>query len=172
MAKNLTFAFLVLLAALSVSYGQSSVPTDTVIKMHRFSEVFGVRPEYEVIVSADGTVTFKQIAVRSPDNPHPIVHEPVKSKISVATVAALVAEFERVKFFSLRDRYSRTEGDCPGGYMYDFIATEISMTVNGKTKTIFHDYGCIDKDRSTYPAELEALATEIDTLVNTKQWLK
>jgi len=171
MAKNFTFAFVVLLAALSVSYGQSSVPTDTVIKMHRFSEAFGVLPEYEVIVTADGTVTFKQIAVRSPDNPHPIVHEPVKSKISVATVAALVAEFERVKFFSLRDRYSKTEGGCPD-YRYDFISTEISMTANGKTKTIFHDYGCVDKDGSTYPVELEALATEIDTRVNTKQWLK
>ncbi len=173
MAKNPTLAFLVLLAALSVSHGQSSVPTDTVIKLHRYTEAFGVFPEYDLTIKSDGTVTFKQIPVSSLRNPHPsVAGEPITSKVSVVTVAALVAEFERVNFFSLRDRYWKEEDDCPGGVMPDFTAAEISITLNGKSKSIFHYYGCIDKNRFTYPADLQALATKIDTLVNTKQWLK
>jgi hypothetical protein len=172
MAKNLTFAFVLLLAALSAAYGQSSVPTDTAIKMHRFTEAFGVLPEYDLTIKSDGTVIFKQLPFPVISGPHPsITGEPIESKISVATVATLVAEFERVKFFSLHDRYSKTEGGCPV-YYYDAISTEISITVNGKSKTVFHDYGCVDKDRNTYPADLQGLATKIDTLVNTKQWIK
>ena len=172
MAKHVHCAFVILFFAVSISSGQSAVPTDTVIKLHRFTEAFGVFPEYDLTIKSDGTVTFKQIAVPSLRNPHPSeTGEPVKSKISVVTVAALVAEFERVNFFSLRDRYWKEEDGCPG-VIPDFTAAEISITVNSKSKTIFHYYGCVDKDQRTYPAELETLATKIDTLVNTKQWLK
>jgi hypothetical protein len=135
--------------------------------------VFGVFPEYDLTIKSDGTVIFQQFAVPSLAKPHSkATYERIESKISIAMVAALVAEFEKVQFFCLRDRYWKEEDGCPGGVIPDFTAAEISITVNGKSKTIFHYYGCVDKDQRTYPAELLVLASKIDALVNTKQWLK
>jgi hypothetical protein len=173
MGKQMSIAFGILLFAVSASHAQSPVPADTVITLRRLTDAFAYFPEYNLTIKADGSVTFKQFPVPSLAKPHPSASgEPIESKISVTTVAALVAEFERVKFFSLRDRYWKNEDDCPGGVWPDFAAAEISIKLNGKSKTIFHYYGCLDKNQRVYPAELDALATKIDTLVNTKQWLK
>ena len=171
MAKYTSAAFIILLTAASVSHGQSSVPKDTVITLHRLTDAFAYFPEYNLTIKADGTVSFKQFAVPSLTRPRPSAsYELIESKISIATVAALAAEFERVKFFSLRDRYWKNEDGCIE--WPDFASAEISIKLNGKSKTIFHYYGCLDRNERVYPAELAALAEKIDTLGNTKQWLK
>ena len=171
MAKYTSIAFIILLTVAPVSHGQSSVPKDTVITLHRFSDAFTYLPEYNLTIKADGSVTFKQFAVPSLATPRPRVsYELIESKISIVKVAALVAEFEQVKFFSLRDRYWKNEDGC--NEWPDFAAAEISITINGKSKTIFHYGGCLDKNQGVYPAELAALARKIDELLNTKQWLK
>jgi hypothetical protein len=171
MTKHTSIAFLILLFAAAVCHGQSSVPTDTVITLHRLTDAFGDSPEYNLTIKADGTVTFKQFAkpLLPPSDPRARDSEPVQSKVPLETVAALVAAFDRAKFFSLKDRYAENEDGCPGGVWTDFPSAQISITLNSRTKTIFHYYGCLDQNRQTYPAELYALATKIDQLVNTKQ---
>lgn len=172
-SKYTSIAFIILLLVACVSHGQSSVPNDTVITLHRLADGFADSPAYNLTIKADGTVTFKQFAKRliPPSDPRAHDSEVIQSRVPVETVAALVAAFERAKFFSLKDRYAENEDGCPA-VTYDFPAAEISITSNGKSKTIFHYYGCRDQNRETYPAELYALATKIDELVNTKQWLK
>jgi hypothetical protein len=83
----------------------------------------------------------------------------------------LIAAFDRAKFFSLKDRYSERADGCPGGVYTDATSAQISITLNGKSKSVFHYHGCVDQNREPYPAELYALAAKIDELVNTKQWV-
>jgi hypothetical protein len=173
MTKHICTAFIIALFAASAN-AQSSVPTDTVITLHRLTDAFADAPEYNLTIKADGTITFKQFAKRlvPPSDPRSKDSETVQAKVTVETVAALVAAFERHKFFSLNDRYAEKEDGCPGGVWTDAPSAQISITLNGKSKSIFHYYGCFDQNRRTYPADLYALAEDIDVLVNTKQWLK
>jgi len=174
MTKHTPIAFIILLFVASACVGQSSVPRDTVITLHRLTDGFGEFPEYNLTIKADGTVTFKQFAKRlvPPSDPRSHDSELIKSKVPVETVAALITAFEGAKFFSLKDRYSENEDGCPGGVYTDATSAQISITLNGKSKSIFHYYGCVDQSREPYPAELYALAAKIDELVNTKQWVK
>ena len=173
MTKHTLIAFVILSFVAFPFLGQSSVPNDTVITLHRLTDAFGEFPEYNLTVKADGTLTFKQFAKRlvPPSDPRSRDSE-TQSKVSVETVAALVAAFERAKFFSLKDRYSEKEDGCPGGVYTDATSAQISITLNGKSKSIFHYHGCVDQSRQPYPTELYTLAATIDELVNIKQWLK
>jgi len=168
MIKYAFIAFMIVLFAASASHGQS-VPNDTVITLHRLTDGFGEFPEYTLTVNADGTVTFKQHARFGTLSRTRAREFEMKSKIPVATVAALIAAFERAKFFSLKDRYS--ESGCPDWHT-DATSAQISITLDGKSKSIFHYHGCVDQSREPYPAGLYALAAKIDELVNTKQWVK
>lgn len=169
MIKHAAIAFMIVLFGASASHGQS-VPNDTVITLHRLTDGFGEFPEYTLTINADGTVTFKQLArlgtlsrTRAPDLE-------MKSKVPIETVAALIAAFERAKFFSLKDRYSESEDGCPAWHT-DATSAQISITLNGKTKTVFHYHGCFDQTRRVYPLELYVLAEDIDIIVGTKKWL-
>jgi len=87
MAKYTSIAFIILLTVASVSHGQSSVPKDTVITLHRLSDAFAYFPEYNLTIKAEGNVTFKQFAVPSLATPRPSVsYELIESKISIATL--------------------------------------------------------------------------------------
>jgi hypothetical protein len=168
MIKYASIAFVIVLFGASVSHGQS-VPNDTVITLHRLTDGFEKAPEYTLTINADGTVTFKQ-----PERLGTLTRTgtrklEVKSKIPIETVAALIAAFERAKFFSLKDRYA--DDGCPGWHT-DATSAQISITLNGKSKSIFHYHGCVDQDQAPYPWELYSLAMKIDELVNTEQWLK
>jgi hypothetical protein len=171
MIKYASIAFVIVLFGASASHGQS-VPKDTVITLHRLTDGFGEFPEYTLTINADGTVTFKQHArFATLSRTHAPEFE-MKSQIPVSTVAALIAAFERAKFFSLNDRYSESKDGCPWWHT-DATSAQISITLNGKSKSIFHYHGCVDQDRATpYPWELYSLAMKIDELVNTEQWLK
>ncbi len=174
MTKFTSIALIVLLSAISSSRAQSSVPSDTQITLERLTDAFGGGANYRLTITADGTVTFKRFANPSLDVSDPRSKESplVQTKLPVATVAALLAEFDRTKFFSLNDRYAKKEDGCPAGVWTDASAAETSIRVNGKSKTVFHYHGCFDQNMRPYPAELTALELKIDELVNTKQWLK
>ena len=136
---------MVVLFGASVSHGQS-VPNDTVITLHRLTDGFGKSPAYTLTINANGTVTFKQLARFDEDSRTWAREFEVKSTIPIETVAALIAAFERAKFFSLKDRYA--DDGCPGWHT-DATSAQISITLNGKSKSIFHYHGCVDQDRTT-----------------------
>jgi hypothetical protein len=174
MTKRLFILFIIILFAVSLSRAQSSVPTDAQITLERLTDAFGNGANSRLTIKSDGTVTFKRFANPSLDVSDPRAQEsPLrKTKIPVETVAALLAEFDRIKFFSLKDRYAKNEDGCPSGVWTDGSAAQISITINGKSKTIFHYHGCLDENHRSYPVELTALELKIDELINTKQWLK
>ena len=152
---------------------QTEVPRDTVITLEREADAFGNGGFYVVTIRADGTVVFKRF--RNPTkqyNPNEPDSQTIETKISIDKVTALVAEVNRINYFSLNDAYSKTTDGCPGEII-DQGGAATSITMNGKTKTIAHYYGC----RKTYfdpiyPVQLTEFERKIDEIAGTKQTLK
>jgi hypothetical protein len=92
-------------------------------------------PEYSVSVDENGTVVYngsRRAKVRG---------ERVRS-IPVSTVRDLVAEFLRIDFFSLQDRYVIKK--LPNGDLETIdhaYAATISIDIDGKRKSVYVFYG-------------------------------
>lgn len=174
MTKITSILTIILFLTAWIPQAQTSVPADAAITLQRFTDPFNNGTDYRVTINSDGAVTFKRFANHFVDRGDPRAQEsePIRAKIPVEKVALLVAEFERVKFFSLKDRYAKPEDGCPtvgtdqGGAL-------ISITIGGKTKTIDHYHGCEERPfEPAYPPELTALEDKIDEFVGTGKWLK
>ena len=153
---------------------QSAVPRDTLIILKRFANAFGGGANYKLTISSNGEVTFKRFANPSlaTSDPRSQPLGPIHTNIPVEKVVELVAEFERIKYFSLKDTYARTEDGCPGVWS-DQGGAEISITINGKTKFIEHYHGCAREGLGKpYPEDLTSLEDKIDEVVGTERWLK
>lgn len=143
---------------------QQSIPSDTTITLSR-TVCYGTCPDYTVTILADGTVTFEgRRFVKTVGT--------VKSSISQEKVQELIAAFEKVNYFSLKDRYATEEDGCPERWT-DNPSAITSIKIDGKTKAITHYHGCQDsKGKFIYPKELTELERRIDEIVGTGQWIK
>src|SRR4051812_86301 len=114
MAKRIFILIIILLVTAWAPQAQTSVPPDTVITLQRIPDAFNNGIDYIVIINSAGAVTFKRFASPFVDKSdwRAQASEPIKSQIPVAKVALLLGEFERIKFFSLKDRYAKTEDGC------------------------------------------------------------
>jgi hypothetical protein len=92
----------------------------------------------------------------------------IKMRIGSEDVKRLIDEFERIRFFSLNDRYyDRADGCSQQGAGCTFIAITTSFTLNGKSKSITHlPYECLENDGSSYPRDLVALEKQIEEAVD------
>ncbi len=150
------------------------MPRDTLITLQRFADAFNNGTDYKLIISSDGKVVFERFANHfvDPSDPRARTSPPIHAQIPVEKVAELVAEFERIKYFSLKDRYAKMEDGCPGVWS-DQGGAEISIRINGKKKTIGHYHGCAREGLGkAYPEDLTSLEDKIDEVVGTKRWLK
>ena len=173
-SKNTSILTVIFFLIALPGLAQTSVPADTVITMRRFTDAFNNGTDYRLSINSKGTLIFKRIAnpAVAPSDPRAWPSAPIKTKIPIEKVAVLVAEIERIKFFSLNDRYFKTEDGCPNVFI-DQGGVEISIRMNGKTKTIGHYHGCQWAPfGAIYPVELTALENKIDEIIGTKQWLK
>jgi hypothetical protein len=107
-------------------------------------------PAYSIVIANNGTVTYE--GIRS-----------VKARgkrtftIPVEQVKQLIADFERVKFFELQDKY--TEKRLPDGSVRTIDhsnGTTITLKIGNKTKSVYNFYGA--------PEELEALQKKLDEI--------
>ena len=136
------------------------IPQDLKITLER-TECFGFCPSYQLTITADGAVVF---------NGRRFVKQEGATKKSVITLERLnelMAEFDRVKFFSMEDDYSNDRRVCDEIWT-DNPSAITSIRINGKSKTINHDHGCRGPK---VPKELAKLENKIDEIVNTAQWL-
>lgn len=144
---------------------QKSITQDTVIELKRFADAFGNGDEYRLKITADGTVVFERFKDFK-------IAATVKSKISCEKLAQLISEFEKIDYFSLKDRYKSIEDGCPELWT-DRAYVVTSIRINEKSKSINHYHGCMeDGFKSPYPRALAELEMKIDEIVGTKQWLK
>ena len=134
-----------------------NIPQDLKITLER-TACYGTCPAYKLTITADGAVVF--------EGRHFVKKEgaTINSAISQERLKQLMAEFDRVKFFSLEDDYSETRLSCPT----DQPSAITSIRINGKSKTINHYLGCLEPK---VPKGLTELENKIDEIVNTAQWL-
>ena len=144
-----------------------AIPSDMLITLER-TGCEGVCPMYTLKISADGRVLYRgKLFVRT---------RRAESKLTQEQLRQLLAEFEKADYFSLRDRYQSWEDGCPTGWL-DLPSAITSIRINGRAKTITHDYGCREKSANgpsgaVYPKELFVLEQRIDEIVGTARWTK
>ncbi len=134
------------------------IPEDLVIVLER-GVCFGPCPAYRLTIKANGSVEFEGM--------HYVKKKGiVRATISQEGLKRLVAEFEKAKFFTLKDRYLSEEDGC-ASVVTDQPYVTTSITIAGKTKSIKHYTGC-----GGLPVleRLTALEDKIDEVVNASQW--
>jgi Domain of unknown function (DUF6438) len=137
-----------------------NVPQDLKITLER-TGCFGFCPNYKLTITADGAVVFEGGRFVKQEG------ATIKSAISQDRLKQLMAEFDRVKFFSLEDDYLDDPRVCAENWT-DHPSAFTSIRINGKSKTIKHYHGC---KGPKVPKELTELENKIDEIVNTAQWL-
>jgi hypothetical protein len=81
----------------------------------------------------------------------------------------LVKEFDRVNLESYADDYSQG-GNCES-YITDLPSEIISITRDGKAKTVNHYFGCIGKTVQDKLKALTDLGKTIDNVTNSRRWV-
>jgi hypothetical protein len=118
---------------------------------------FGTCPVYTVTVSQAGTIRFT--------GKHHVSHKgEATATIPPARVDSLVAELEAGGYFAFADEYVMDSPAC-GRYAADSPTVVTSVTRDGSTKTIRHDYGCFGAPRA-----LVGLERRIDEVAGTARW--
>ena len=122
---------------------------------------FGTCPSYQVTIASDGAVTFEgRDFVKSKGT--------AKAQISPEAFRKLVNEFEKVKYFSLDDRYEPGSPGCPTAAT-DSPSARTSIQTNDRTKGVSHYYGCRD---SEVLRALTSLESKIDEIAGTEKWIR
>ena len=137
-----------------------SIPKDLSITLER-GPCMGRCPQYKVTISADGTVEFEGKSDTK-------VTGKASGKITDSDLKQLVAEFEKMNYFDLKERY--TDDACPQ-VATDMSGATVSYQLNGKQKTVFHYHGCMTKDFQSYPPGLNLLENKIDEIARTDKWV-
>jgi len=116
------------------------------------TECYGYCPAYTVTIDGDGAIAYEG---RSFVN---IVGRQT-AQIAPAEVAGLLERFDAIGFDDLNDEYR--------GMMTDLPTTSITLTRNGRTKTLV-DYGGTS---AGMPAAVRELQAEIDRVAGTARWV-
>lgn len=93
----------------------------------------------------------------------------IKMRTNRAEVRDLIDGFDRIDFFSLRDRYRDPADGCSRNARVAEveIMQTTSLTLNGKSKSVTrHPHDCLEKDGSPYPRDLVTLERKIEAAVN------
>jgi len=94
----------------------------------------------------------------------------VRERISPKEFGQLISEFNKAKFFSLRDHYVDNKDGCPmvGSPEVGTFIT-LSLTLDGKSKSItLESDKCLNEDGSAYPPGISALEKRIKLTANLK----
>jgi hypothetical protein len=149
----------------AVPYAPHEIPKDTRITLER-TPCFGECDWYKLSISADGSVEFAP--QRYGADSKPVALPPLKDKIGVDGVRKLIAEFERIDYFSLDDKYDiSNRKSCPNAAT-DHSSAITSITIGGKSKQIHHYHGC---EGNPILEKLTALEDKIDQIALRQEWL-
>jgi Domain of unknown function (DUF6438) len=143
---------LTLLASSPVVTTPKKSDSEVLITIRR-EACFGSCPVYSAQIYNDGTVVYvgeENVKVKGEQ----------RHKISPDRVNELIKAFERIKYFSLKDKY---EFDENGMSVTDQPTITTSISMNGKQKTVV-DYYCA-------PKELHELENLIDKLAGLYEYI-
>lgn len=119
---------------------------------------YGTCPVYSVAVDADGGVTFE-------GERHVASTGTSTHTIEPAAAAALMQSLAADGFFELSDRYVYKAAAC-GPYHTDAPVVTLTLVLDGRTKTVEHDYGC-----QGAPASLGRMQARIDSVAGVSRWI-
>lgn len=141
---RLVACLFILLSLIARVEAQQKCEGDLLITIYR-SACLGDCPSYSARIYADGTVVYvgqfgvKQIGER-------------RHKISQGAIQALIKEFQRLDYWSLKDNY---EADEQARMTTDQQTTTTSICLDGKRKQVVNIYG---------PKRLDELEERIESL--------
>ena len=116
---------------------------------------------YKLILFADGTLIYDgQYYVRRSGL--------VLDKVDVATIKALIHDFEAIGYFGLRDQYGYKDEEGCTDVASDAPVAMTSIVTGGKSKGIIHHHRC----RGVVPEQLTQLEDKIDKAANAIRWIK
>jgi acetamidase/formamidase len=122
---------------------------------------FGSCPSYKVTIAQDGLVTFEgRQFVKTKGT--------TTARINPEDFKKLVNEFEKIKYFSLDDRYEPGSPGCPNAAT-DSPSARTSIRMNGRSKSVSHYYGCRD---SEVLRALTTLERKVDEIAGTEKWIR
>jgi hypothetical protein len=133
------------------------VSSDSRVTMERFP-CYGTCPVYRVGITADGVVTFT--GERFVDSTGTMTH-----RIEPAVAAGLMQELAASGFFELADKYTYDAKEC-GMYHTDAPRVTLVLHIDGRSKTVEHDYGC-----GGAPATLRSLQERVDSVAGVARWV-
>jgi hypothetical protein len=175
MIKKFLSASFFLLLICNYSFAQQTIPKDTLIIFEPNPGFFAFMspcPFYKMTIFADGVVELEPKYYKNENEQSKLVTgEIIKSKITEDEVKELISEFEKIDFYSLKDKYDtgmdNSFDHCPI-YLTDSSKAIISFTSNGRTKKVEHDHGC---SGTTVLYKLTNLENKIAKTVNIQKWL-
>ena len=136
----------------------TAADTAVVVALRR-GECFGACAAYEATITRGGTVRIEGRGRSS-------ARAPWRATVPRDSVGALLAVFARSGFLALRDRYVPGEPGCEQAAT-DHPSATLTVTLDGRTKSIEHYHGCRDA-----PPELRTLENRVDSLAQTGRWLE
>ena len=152
------FAFML---ALSLAAGCHSLarPKDlrsVFVSLER-TECYGTCPVYSVTIHGNGLVEYLgELRVDIPGAQ--------TARIAPETVEELLEDFEKIRFFDLKNEYFEGCTDLPTAI--------ISISADGKTKKVRNYYGGCEGAKSGPQVDLARLAEQIDRAAGTDRWVK
>ena len=151
MKHILTLLLLIALAS-TQNIAQQSSDSGLLVTMKR-GNCFGGCPVYMVSIFGDGTVIYegKDFVKVKGKRTH---------KISKNKVQRLIREFQRIHYFSLKDKYTEDEN---GLSFTDGRSTTTSIRLNGRSKEVYNYYGA--------PKSLERLEKMIDNITGVSKFI-
>lgn len=137
------------------------ISEDLLITLER-TACYGICAVYKITVKADGSVTFEGINNTQTKGK-------VEDKIGENKVKELIKEFENADYSNLKDKYDYET--CPIAAT-DSPTVITSLQMDGKTKTVSHYLGCLEKDQRTpFPPKLTEMENNLDRIIETKRWI-
>ena len=160
----------VMIGSVISACAQQEIPKDLVISLTRHECMVGC-PTYSLVVSANGYMKFTPLGEFEYVGRGKGPSIPIEDNVGVDRVAELLNFFQKVKFYTLLDKYDGVFGEsnpsCPE-YFADAPSVDIAIEANGKRKSIHHYTGCLF-NRVT--DDLTSLEKKIDEAARVSRWL-
>ncbi len=161
----ITFLFLILLCSCDKSAKSKSQSLKLTMKMHTMI----AKPciNYTLDIEPNGKIVFVKDCYYLEGNNR------YESQLSELQLKQIIEKVEKAEFFEFKDNYSSESRNC-SQYSTDSPIVTLTIILNGKQKTIEHNWGCwvsnwIGNDNALQP--LTNLENKIDEIVETKRWI-
>lgn len=122
---------------------------------------------YTVDIKPNGQTTFIKNC-NSPDE-----NKKYEIQLGEEQLNEIIMEVEKSDFFAFKNKYSDDSQNC-SQYSTDSPIVTTTINLDGKQKTIEHNWGCWVNnwfDRKNALEPLRKLENKIDEIVGTKQWI-